>query len=189
MSQTKDEFYSPAPKMMLTVMIVGTVGCIAFGVLNQFLDIGWLFPCAITFGMFAYHMLIRFISPVILALIFHKKYDYQKKWFQQKLWEKRLYQFLKVKNWKEHVMTYNPSEFSMKVHSMEEIVNNMCHAEVVHELIVVLSFTSLLFAIPFGAWGVFLITAICAALVDCMFVVIQRYNRPRLVQLMKKQRK
>ena len=53
------------------------------------------------------------------------------------------------------MMTYDPSQFSFKRHSMKQIVLNMCHAELVHELIIVLSFTSLFFAIPFGALPVF----------------------------------
>ena len=80
-------------------------------------------------------------------------------------------------------MTYDPREFSLEMHSMEEIVNNMCHAEAVHELIVLLSFTSLFFVIPFGAFPVFLITAILAAAFDLTFFIIQRYNRPRVMRL------
>ena len=71
----------------------------------------------------------------------------------------------------------------------EVLVNNMCHAELVHELIVLLSFTSLLFAIPFGAVVVFFITAVLAALFDMTFVVLQRYNRPRVVNLMVRRNK
>ena len=80
-------------------------------------------------------------------------------------------------------MTYDPREFSLEMHSMEEIVNNMCHAEAVHKLIALLSFTSLFFVIPFGAFPVFLITAILAAAFDLTFVIIQRYNRPRVMRL------
>ena len=69
---------------------------------------------------------------------------------------------------------------------MKQIVLNMCHAELVHELIIVLSFTSLFFAIPFGALPVFLITALLAALFDGIFVIIQRYNRPRIAALAKR---
>ena len=74
-------------------------------------------------------------------------------------------------------------EFSLKIHSMEEIVNNMCHAEAVHELIMLLSFTTLFFSIPLGAFPAFLITAIIAASIDMVFVIIQRYNRPRVMRL------
>ena len=60
----------------------------------------------------------------------------------------------------------------------------MCHAELVHEVIVALSFTALLPAIPFGEFPVFLITAVLAAAFDSMFVMVQRYNRPRIVMIL-----
>ena len=62
----------------------------------------------------------------------------------------------------------------------------MCGAEIVHEIIMVLSFLPLL-AIPvFGAFPVFLITSVLAALFDGVFVMAQRYNRPRLVRILEK---
>lgn len=184
----KDEFYSPMPAIMSLILIVSIIGCVIFTVLYKQLNSCWLYSCAITFGMFSYHIIIRFISPVILQLIFRKKYNYKSKWFKTNSWERKLYQILKIKKWKVHVMTYNPKEFSFKLNSPQEIVNNMCHAEVVHELIMVLSFTSILFAISFGSFVVFLITSILAALVDSIFVMIQRYNRPRIVKIVEKTR-
>lgn len=146
-----------------------------------------MLSAAITVGVIAYHIIIRFLSPVILVACFHKKYVCRNWWFHEHLWEQKLYHILKVKQWKK-AFTYDPSEFSMRVHSLEEIVNNMCHAELVHELIVVLSFTSLLFAIPFGSFFVFLITATMAAIFDMSFVILQRYNRPRVIRLMERKR-
>ena len=58
----------------------------------------------------------------------------------------------------------------------------MCQAEIVHEVIVVLSFLPLLAAIPFGAFPVFLITSLLAAMYDLTFVIMQRYNRPRILK-------
>ncbi len=188
MRKEKDKFYSPARKILLLIMALGMAGCAIFGLLYKHAHAGWMLSCAITSGLFAYHIMLRFISPVILFFIFHKKYNYKAKWFQEKPWEKRLYDFLKVKKWKNRVMTYNPGDFSLEIHSFDEIVNNMCAAEAVHELIVVLCFTSVLFAIPFGAFPVFFITAVLSALIDCVFVIIQRYNRPRLVRIMEKRK-
>lgn len=168
------------------VMIAGMGLCVLFSLLYWRYSREWMLSCTITFGVITYHMLIRFASPVILTIIFHKQYDYNWWWFRQKRWEPGLYNKIKVKKWKGRMFTYDPDEFSMKVHSLEEIVNNMCHAELVHELIIVLSFTSLFFAIPFGAFGIFLITAIAAAAFDMMFVILQRYNRPRIVNSRKK---
>jgi len=56
-------------------------------------------------------------------------------------------------------------------------------------MITVLSFIPLLFSIWFGSAGVFLITSCLAALLDAAFVMVQRYNRPRLLRLIQKQSK
>ena len=84
--------------------------------------------------------------------------------------------------------TYDPSLFDPKLHSWEEIAQAMCQAELVHETIVVLSFLPLLGAIPFGSFGVFLITSVLAALYDLSFVIMQRFNRPRIMKLIAKER-
>ena len=162
--------------MMRTVFLLGALGCIVCSVLHA--D-----TAAIICGMFSYHMGIRFLSPVLLTAAFHRSYDPNGRYFRQRAWEPRLYRLLRVKNWKRHVIAYDPGEFSLSLHTPTEIVSNMCHAETVHALIVFLSFTSLLFAIPFGAFSAFLITAIGAAAVDLSLVIVQRYNRPRMQRL------
>ena len=84
--------------------------------------------------------------------------------------------------------TYDPSCFDPKIHTWAEIAQAMCQAEIVHEVIVVLSFLPLLAAIPFGAFPVFLITSLLAAVYDLTFVIMQRYNRPRIIKFIKKER-
>ena len=184
----KDEFYSPVPKILASVLIGGSALCVLFSLLYQRAGQGWMLSCAITFGVIAYHIAIRFFVPVIVTMCFHKNYNYRNWWFRQKKWEPGFYRWIRVKKWKGKAFTYDPSEFSLKVHSLEEIIINMCHAELVHEWIVVLSFTSLFFAIPFGSFFVFLITVVFAALFDLTFVILQRFNRPRVVSLFERQR-
>ena len=61
----------------------------------------------------------------------------------------------------------------------------MCQAELVHEMIVVLSFVPIVAGVWFGAYPVFVITSALAAMLDLMFVMVQRYNRQRVIKLMK----
>ena len=82
--------------------------------------------------------------------------------------------------------TYDPRLFSLKENTLDEIVNNMCQAEVVHEIIILLSFIPLLFSMVWDAFFVFLITSLLAALLDLSFVMMQRYNRPRILRLAQK---
>lgn len=82
--------------------------------------------------------------------------------------------------------TYNPDDYNIKRHTLREVACVMCQAEICHEIIVVLSFLPLLIAPIFGAFWVFFITLVLAALLDLMFVIMQRYNRPRILYLYKK---
>ena len=84
--------------------------------------------------------------------------------------------------------TYTPDIFDPKLHSWDEIAQAMCQAEIVHEVIIVLSFLPLLATIPFGAFPIFLITSLLAAMYDASFVIIQRFNRPRILKFIEKER-
>ncbi|MDE6727234.1 MAG: hypothetical protein K2J80_04760, partial [Oscillospiraceae bacterium] len=44
------------------------------------------------------------------------------------------------------------------------------------------SLASITFAFVFGSLPAFLITGVLGALVDLVFVIVQRYNRPRLIR-------
>ena len=58
-------------------------------------------------------------------------------------------------------------------------------AELVHEVIIVLSFVPIFASLSFGAFPVFFVTFVLVACFDALFVVMQRYNRPRIMKLMK----
>ena len=68
---------------------------------------------------------------------------------------------------------------------MDELLHNVAQAELVHRIIIVLSFVPLLLISPYGVPMVFVVTSIVAALIDLQFVIIQRYNRPRVMKLLK----
>ncbi len=94
---------------------------------------------------------------------------------------------LKVKSLKKHMPAFEPVFFDMKRRTVTEIIMAGCQAEIVHEVIILLSFVPLLFTVWFGAFGVFLVTSLLAAAFDSIFVIIQRYNRPRLIMLAERQ--
>lgn len=175
---------SPMKRTMLTVLAISLAGTAVFGALHCWLGSGWLLSCAITCGTTAYHILLRLLTPLIVAALFRRRYNVHHWWFRTRAWEMCLYDRIGVQGWKSRVPTWDPGQFSLEEHSLQEIALNMCHAEVVHEFIMALSFTSLLLAIPFGAFPVFLITAVLAAAFDSMFVMVQRHNRPRIVTIL-----
>ena len=142
----------------------------------------WVLPVAITFGTCFYHFTMRLLVGYVLDRTMQNKADYYKPWYQLQPFEHKLYRVLKVKKWKSNMPTYNPSLFDPKLHSWDEIAQAMCQAEIVHEVIILFSFLPLLAAIPFGSFPVFLITSILAAMYDLTFVIMQRYNRPRILK-------
>lgn len=173
-------------KIMKLLAVLFTAGFMIFTIIYRITEKDILLSLAITFGTCSYHFLMRLIVGCGINAVYHNRMDYHKKWFQPKTWESGVYKKLKVKNWKEKMPTYDVDTFSFELHSMEEIVMAMCQSEVVHEAIVVLSFIPVSFSIRFASFGVFLVTSILAAIFDMMFVIMQRYNRPRLVRILKK---
>ena len=148
----------------------------------------WAMPCAITFGTCFYHFAMRLMVGQIIHRKMQNKADYSKSWYQLQPFEHKLYRVLKVKKWKGKMPTYTPDVFDPKIHSWEEIAQAMCQAEVVHEVIVPLSFLPLLAAIPFGVFPVFFITSLLSAMFDLSFAIMQRFNRPRIIKFIKKER-
>ena len=105
----EDEFYSPWPRIAAVSLVIALPGTILFTILYLHLQIDWIESLAITFFTTSYHIVIRLLSPLILSLLFHHKYNYQIWWFQPKTWETKLYKGLKVKQWKRqvtHFLTY-----------------------------------------------------------------------------------
>ena len=132
-----------------------------------------------------YHFWVRIIMGNVSKL-FKKHISYKQWWFNEKSFEEGLYKLLRVKEWKGKALTYNPESFSLKEHSLEEIANTMTKSEVDHWINEVISLTTILFAIPWGKLWIFLITAIVAMIFDSQFIIIQRYNRPRVIKLIEK---
>lgn len=134
--------------------------------------------------MIMYHLWVRIIMGNV-SKIFKINRDHW--WFKEKPFEKKLYKFLRVKKWKNKALTYNPELFSLKEHSVNEIATVMTKAELDHWLNQLISLSSILFAILWGKFWIFLITAIAAMIFDGQFIVIQRYNRPRVLRILKKE--
>ena len=134
-----------------------------------------------------YHFWVRIIMGNVSKL-FKKHINYTQWWWKEKRVEKKLYKLLRVKEWKGKALTYDPESFSLREHSLEEIANTMTKSEVDHWINEVISLTTILFAIPWGELWIFLITAIVAMIFDSQFIIIQRYNRPRVIKLLEKEK-
>ena len=177
------------PKIMKTVAVAAPVLTAVFAVLYQFFPLVVYLSLAITFGTIAYHFVMRLIVGLIYNVTMRNRANYNAAYFRQRSWEKKLYQALHVKQWKGKMPTYSPENFDPTRHSRDEIAQAMCQAELVHETIILLSFLPLLAAIPFGDFRVFFFTSLGGALFDGFFVIMQRFNRPRVVKMAEREKR
>lgn len=181
---TKTKKSGPAIFMycVIAITVITSIACFTLYYGNIYKN-GVILWTGITAFTIMYHFWVRIIMGNVSKL-FKKNINYNQWWFKEKSFEKGLYKLLRVKEWKGKALTYNPESFSLKEHSLEEIANTMTKSEVDHWINEVISLTTILFAIPWGKLWIFLITAIIAMIFDSQFIIIQRYNRPRVLKIL-----
>lgn len=108
-------------------------------------------------------------------------------------WERegRIYEKIGIKRWKDRMIDksqFVPSEYTKKVDpndgagEIERLVQETCVAEAVHWALLILSLGVLLFTSGwYAAAGLFL-----GVLFNLPYIIIQRYNRPRLVKYLER---
>ena len=172
---------------VIGVTVISSIICFTLYYKNIYKDekVLWM---GITAFTIMYHFWVRIIMGNVSKL-FQNHINYNQRWFKERKFEKKLYKIICVKEWKGKALTYNPESFSLKEHSLEEIANTMSKSEVDHWINEIISVSTILFAIPWGKLWIFLITAIVAMIFDSQFIVIQRYNRPRVVKIFEKESK
>ena len=172
-------------RKMILITIIFSVGFLVCGIAYYFVRNSALFSVTITLGTCFYHFAMRLIVGYSINAIFHNKMNYDRWWFRERKFEAGLYKILHVNNWKKHLPTFNADSYDIRKNSIEYVIQVTCQAEVVHEIIMVLSFVPVIFTVWFGALIAFLVTSIVACIFDSAFVIMQRYNRPRLKRLLK----
>lgn len=143
-------------------------------------------------GITAFTITYHFWGRIILgnvSKLFRKYINYKQWWFKERKFEKKLYEILKVKKWKGKALTYNPEQFDLKQNSLEQILNTMTKSEVDHWINEAISISTMFFGLIWGETWIFVLTAIAAMIFDGQFIVIQRYNRPRIIKILERQEK
>ena len=141
---------------------------------------------AITLGVTLYHFVMRLAVGTVVNSIMNNKANHNNVWFREKCFERKLYKLIRVRKWKKHLLTYSPDTFDTEQKTVKEILGATCQAEIVHEVIMVLSMLPMIL-IPFcGGAAALIITSVLAMLFDSLFVILQRYNRPMLVRVMER---
>lgn len=168
-------------RVMYAVSVISMVLMFACFGIYRLAEIRILISVGITAMTVCYHFTIRLVIGNIVDAIMRNEADWRKPWFRERKFEKKLYKKLKVKQWKDRMPTIDENAFNLRKQPIERVIGATCQAEIVHELDVIASLAAILFAIPFGDLWVFLITSILGAALDMLFVIMQRYNRSRLV--------
>lgn len=176
------------------VMARATVASAVFGILFFLLECYlpgklWLFLFIASCTTF-YHLAVRLLVGGCVKVWMRGPVRYDSFWFREKSFEAKLYQKCKVKHWKKKMPTYTSEDFSLRAHTVDEIIHTMCVSETVHELFTLLSFVPLAVSLGSVRWRedawLYAVTGVLAAAYDAIFVILQRYNRPRLVRTKEK---
>ena len=173
-------------KKMILLTLISLSVMLAAGVLYHLTGNRSLFSAAITFGTIFYHLGMRLAVGGLIDAKYRNQMDYTRWWFRERAFESSFYEKIRVQKWKGRMPTFTPQNFQLRRDAIPEIVQATCQAEVVHEINMVLSFIPVIFSIWFGSIEVFLITSCIAFIFDGLFVMIQRYNRPRLIRLIRR---
>lgn len=140
----------------------------------------------ITIGITLYHFVMRLAVGTIVNFIMKNRANHKNIWFRQKSFENKLYKLICVRKWKKYLPTYSPDTFDPSQKTVKEIVGATSQAEIVHEIIMALSLLPITL-IPFlGGAAAVIITSVLAMLFDSLFVILQRYNRPKLIKVMER---
>ncbi len=125
----------------------------------------------------------------VITTRFKEKLSTKQFLFKERKFEQKLYKFLKVKKWKSKALTYDPDAFNLKKNTKEQVLQTMLKSELDHWINELISLSTLLFAFIWGEFEIFLVTCILAMLFDAQFILIQRFNRPRVERLIEKEMK
>lgn len=123
-----------------------------------------------------------------------KWFDFDRFPYKDFSWEKggRIYEKVKVRAWKDRVpdmsrfvpgMVKKKAALARNSMSMERLIREMCVAEAVH-MALIFAVSPVMAHFVGGALGT--VIAALYALGNLLFVIIQRYNRPRLREILRR---
>lgn len=149
---------------------------------------GFCLFLGIFFMTAAYHMIIRLVIGTFCDGALEDNIDPDNHWFADSDAEQTIYRAIRVKLWKNLIPMPDAWKFSVKKRSLEDIIAESCRTEVIHEIGMAASLLAILLTIPFGYLWFFILTSVLGGLFDLIFVIVQRYNRPRLMKTAAKKR-
>lgn len=136
----------------------------------------------------------------LLALIIHhlpsKWFNYQFKRFHIFKFERRFYDKIKIKKWKDHIpelgglADFRKNKVSDPTNNeyVEKFLTECCYGEVIHFMSIFLGFLVILYW-PRGWYIIGLHVGIANGIINLLSFMILRYNRPKLMVLHERNRR
>lgn len=141
-------------------------------------------------GIVSFMILYHFGLRIHMGNVTKKwKITYNHPFFRTRGFEKKLYKLLKVRRWKDKVLTFEPEMYDFQNRTLEQLAATMAKSETDHWINEIISVISIFFTFLWGCPAAFLISAIAAMIFDAQFIIVQRYNRPIVLRLLKRQGK
>jgi len=165
--------------ILLTVAISAVCFVLYYGGIARHGAVLW--TGIVTF-MILYHFGLRIFMGEITKLF---KVDYNHPWYKQRKFEPHLYKLLRVRRWKDKVLTFDPQSFDFKNRTLHQLATTMAKSELDHWINEIISLSSVLFCLLWGYGWLFLLTSVLAMAFDAQFIIVQRYNRPIVLKLKK----
>ena len=159
---------------------------LTFFVLSFVIDNNAIEIIAVTMVTLFYHSCIRPMTGTLIDMKYHNNMNFNLWWFRERKFEKHLFKMLKVKRWKNIIPTYDKVAFDIRNKNIEQVLGATCQAEIVHEIMFILAFVPLLLIIPYGQAAIFIISSILCAIIDLICIIVQRFNRTRLIKFYSK---
>ena len=138
-------------------------------------------------GTLTYHIVVRIIIGESFKYLKRNRANLTNPWYRTNRCEQELQKKLKVRHWKDKLPTYDTEAFDPRQHSWTEIAQAMCQSELVHECCAVASLLPILMIPYLGHPVFFLLSSVLPSLIDLSFVMVQRYNRPRVMKVIEKE--
>jgi len=180
----KNKISGPAVFMYSVIALTALVAAACFYIYYSGLfKSGVILWTGIVTFMILYHFGLRIAMGEVTKLF---KINYSHFWFKPLSFEKKLYKLLRVRKWKDKVLTFDPKSYDFKNRTLEQLATTMSKSELDHWINEIISVTSIFFTFIWGCFPAFFITAILAMIFDAQFIVVQRFNRPIVLKLNKK---
>lgn len=182
MNKTKPS--GPAIFMYSVIALTVIISLICFTVYyGGISDSGILLWTGIVSFMILYHFGLRIFMGNVTK---KQNITYNHPLFRQRSFEKKLYKLLRVRKWKDKVLTFEPEMYDFKNRTLEQLACTMAKSELDHWINEIISVISMFFTFIWGCPAAFIISAVAAMAFDAQFIIVQRYNRPIVLRLMRK---